>query len=167
MTFLPFTHTIYTLIIAILSHELYKHSKVLYICVCVCVCVIALLLLYTSKRYQKDCGWPLEYKSLSIYIFCFLLTLFYLFLLFHNKSLLFVIIIRARRTTISKSTSVQEERRTVGILVRLKIYYVMELPKRRFLVFRLAFMSMTMYHLQWLLFMNSKVCWNSSKRKSI
>ena len=41
------------LIIAILSYELYKHSKVIYICVC--VCVIILLLLYTSKRYKKDC----------------------------------------------------------------------------------------------------------------
>ena len=63
--------------------------------------------------------------------------------------MLFVIIIRARRRTISKSTSGQEEWRTMGISVRLKIYYVMELPKRRFLVFRLAFMSMTMYHLQY------------------
>ena len=71
-------------IITTLSHELYKHSKVLYIC------EIALLLLYTSKRYQKDCGWPLKYKSLSIYISRFLLTLFYLFLLFHNTLLAWV-----------------------------------------------------------------------------
>ena len=66
------------LIITTLSHKLYKHSKVPYIC------GISLLLVYTSKRYQKDCGWPLEYKSLSIYISHFLLTLFYLFLLFHK-----------------------------------------------------------------------------------
>ena len=65
-------------IITTLSHKLYKHPKVLYIC------GITLLLWYTSKRDQINCGWPLEYKSLSIYIYCFLLILFYLFPLFHN-----------------------------------------------------------------------------------
>ena len=64
---------IIVLIIETLSHEHYKHFKVLYIC------EIALLLLYTFKRYQKDRGWPLEYKSLSIYISCFLLCFIYFY----------------------------------------------------------------------------------------
>ena len=68
--------SISVLIITILSHKLYQHSKVLYIYVELFYCY------YTHLRgIKRKCGWPLEYKGM--FGNCF----FRLFFVFKNNFL--------------------------------------------------------------------------------
>ena len=50
------------------------------------------VIVHISKRYQKNCGWPFECKSLSIYIFYFILSFiyFYHFTTWNNILLFFL-----------------------------------------------------------------------------